>query len=249
MSDYVKSLLFAGILCIACSSLLTAAASGLKKIQQENLLTDQRKNILKSAGLIEKDKEYLADEINRMFHESIRRVDIDENGNLIDNKKKVSKTDTKNLPVYLYQKREGAIEAYIIPINTRGLWGEILGYLAIKNDGKTISGFTVYKHSETPGLGGEIEQHWFQSNFVGKKITGPTGEFASISIAKGKAEDTVAVEKRENYVDGISGATLTGKFLSKGMKEVLSGYEPVSVIFRKKLQFCKTNPNTPWCKK
>lgn len=249
MSEYMKSLLFAGILCIACSSLLTAAASGLKKIQQENLLTDQRKNILKSVGLIEKDKDYLADEINRMFHDSIRRVDIDKSGNLIDTNKMTNNDGIKDLPVYLYQKKEGEIEAYIIPINTRGLWGEILGYLAIKNDGKTISGFTVYKHSETPGLGGEIEQNWFQSNFVGKKITGPTGEFVSISVAKGKADDAVSIEKRENYVDGISGATLTGRFLSKGIKEVLSGYEPVSVIFRKKLQFCKTNPNTPWCKK
>ena len=249
MSDYAKSLIFATILCIVCSSLLTAAASGLKKIQQKNILVDQRKNILKSVGLIEKEREYTAAEIDRIFSQSIRRVDIDKAGNLIQKKRALDKANNKTLPVYLYQKKEGMIEAYIIPINTRGLWGEILGYLAIKNDGKTISGFTVYKHSETPGLGGEIEQHWFQSNFVGKKITGPTGEFVSISIAKGKAQDAVSIEKRKNYVDGISGATLTGKFLSKGIKDVLSGYEPVSVIFRKKLQFCKTNPNTPWCKK
>jgi len=249
MSDYMKSLLFAGILCIACSSLLTAAASGLKKIQQENLLTDQRKNILKSVGLVEQDKEYTSGDINRMFHDSIRRVNIDEKGNLIEENQTAGGDSEKNLPVYLYQKNGGAVQAYIIPINTRGLWGEILGYLAIKNDGQTISGFTVYKHSETPGLGGEIEQNWFQSNFIGKKITGPSGEFVSISIAKGKAEDTVGEEKMGNYVDGISGATLTGKFLSKGLKDVLSGYEPVSIIFRKKLQFCKTNPNTPWCKK
>ncbi|MBW1893804.1 MAG: FMN-binding protein [Deltaproteobacteria bacterium] len=249
MSDYAKSLIFATILCIVCSSLLTAAASGLKKIQQKNILVDQRKNILKSVGLIEEKREYTASEIDRMFSQNIRRVDIDKTGNLIQKKRAVNEANNKTLPVYLYQKKEGLIEAYIIPINTRGLWGEILGYLALKNDGKTISGFTVYKHSETPGLGGEIEQHWFQSNFIGKKITGPSGEFASISIAKGKVEDSISREKRENYVDGISGATLTGKFLSKGMKEVLSGYEPVSIIFRKKLQFCKTNPNTPWCKK
>ncbi len=249
MSDYAKSFIFTCVLCIACSSLLTAAASGLKKIQQKNVLTDQRKNILKSVGLIEKEREYNALEINQMFSHSIRRVDIDKAGNLIQEKRETKKTNNKSLPIYLYQKKEGSIEAYIIPINTRGLWGEILGYLAIKNDGKTISGFTVYKHSETPGLGGEIEQHWFQSNFIGKKITSPGGDFASISIAKGKVEDSISTENKENYVDGISGATLTGKFLSKGMKDVLSGYEPVSIIFRKRLQFCKTNPNTPWCKK
>jgi len=249
MSDYIKSLLFAGILCVVCSSLLTTAASGLKKIQQKNMVTDQRKNVLKSVGLIEKQREYTATEIDRMFNQSIRRVNVDKEGSLILEQSKASEGKNQNLPVYLYINRNGSIEAYIIPVNTRGLWGEILGYLAIKNDGKTITGFTVYKHSETPGLGGEIEQHWFQSNFIGKSITGPGGDFASISIAKGKVEDSISSKKRENYVDGISGATLTGKFLSKGMKDVLSGYEPVSVIFRKRLQFCKTNPNTPWCKK
>jgi Na+-transporting NADH:ubiquinone oxidoreductase subunit C len=33
-------------------------------------------------------------------------------------------------------------------------------------------------------------------------------------------------------VDGISGATLTGKFLSEGLKDILLDYEPVSVQFR-----------------
>lgn len=247
MSDYLKSFIFAAVLCIVCSTLLTAATSGLKKIQQRNMATDQRKNILKSVGLIEPEKEYTAAEIDRMFSSSIRHINVNEAGDLLPDTGEPPVAASKRLPIYLYQKSEGTIDAYIIPINTRGLWGEILGYLAIKNDGSTISGFTVYKHSETPGLGGEIEQNWFQSNFVGKKITGPGGKFVSVSIAKGDVEDSIPNERRNNYVDGISGATLTGKFLSQGMKEVLAGYESVSIIFRNRLQFCKTNPNTPWC--
>ena len=77
---------------------------------------------------------------------------------------KESEREQKDLPVYLYIK-ENAVEAYIVPINAQGLWGKINGYLAINKDGSTITGFTVYKHSETPGLGGEIERSWFQRNF------------------------------------------------------------------------------------
>ena len=48
-------------------------------------------------------------------------------------------------------------------------------------------------------------------------------------------EDTVKSDKHSHYVDGISGATLTGKYLTTGLKEVLENYEPVSIQFRKNL--------------
>ncbi len=74
-----------------------------------------------------------------------------------------------------------------------------------------------------PGAGGEIERHWFQKNFVGKKIVDAQGEFVSIAIAKGKVDQAVACRtKRANYVDGISGATLTGKYLSAGLHRSLA---------------------------
>jgi Na+-transporting NADH:ubiquinone oxidoreductase subunit C len=36
-------------------------------------------------------------------------------------------------------------------------------------------------------------------------------------------------------VDGISGATLTGRYLAAGIRDTLSQYEPVAVKFRKNL--------------
>ncbi len=41
-------------------------------------------------------------------------------------------------------------------------------------------------------------------------------------------------ELQEHYVDGISGATLTGKYLSQGLEATLIKYEPVSIFFRQK---------------
>ena len=230
MSNRMKSILFAATLCLVCSVILTTASTGLKQFQEKNIQIDKHRNILISVGLLEKSRRYAADKIESLYNESIKALWVDPSGRLIDE----SQRGESDFPLYVYLK-EGEIEAYIVPFNSRGLWGKIYGYLAVENDGSTISGFTVYKHSETPGLGGEIEKAWFQKNWVGKKIVDRGGEFVSISIAKGAVRDTIQPEERSHYVDGISGATLTGKYLTAGLKEVLENYEPVSIKFRKNL--------------
>ena len=228
MSSYSKSVFFASVMCLVCSLLLTAASSGLKVFQEKNILLDKQRNILASVGLVAGKQSVSDEDIRKRYAEYIQAVWVKPSGEI------VTKADRgeQGLPIYLYRKGE-VLEAYIVPINTRGLWGKIFGYLAIKNDGETISGFTVYRHSETPGLGGEIEKRWFQQNFAGKKIVNQQGGFVSIAIAKGTVQDRIPRERQPNYVDGISGATLTGKYLTAGLKEILSAYEPVSVRFRK----------------
>ncbi len=224
MSDNLKSFVFAAVMCLVCSILLTAASSGLKEFQQKNIFLDKQKNILKSVGLVHAEKAYSSEHIEKLYADNISSLWTDAEGKIIQEKERTP----KSLPLYLYKQKD-IVESYIIPIESRGLWGKIFGYLAVKNDGSTISGFTVYKHSETPGLGGEIEKQWFQKNFEGKKIIDQGGGFVSVSIAKGAASK----ENQDHLVDGISGATLTGKFLSTGLKEILLEYEPVAVRFRK----------------
>ncbi|MCP4109417.1 MAG: FMN-binding protein [Desulfobacteraceae bacterium] len=228
MSDNLKSFVFAGVLCLVCSILLTAASTGLKEFQQKNIALDMQKNILMSVGLISDDRKYSSEHIEKIYNDSIKSLWTGDDGKIVPEKKRSS----EGLPVYVHV-REDEIESYIIPIEARGLWGKINGYLSLENDGSTIKGFTVYKHSETPGLGGEIEKRWFQKNFEGKKIVDQGGDFVSVSVAKGAVKDISPKEKQEHFVDGISGATLTGKFLSAGLKEILLEYEPVSVRFRK----------------
>ena len=230
MSNRLKSLLFAAILCFVCSAILTTASTGLQRFQKQNMRIDRHRNVLMSVGLVKPDRRYSADEIESMYTKFIKPLWVDPDGQLIE----ALQEGENNLPLYTYEK-DNQIQAYIVPISSRGLWGRIQGYLAIENDGSTISGFTVYKHSETPGLGGEIEKAWFQKNWVGKKIVDRDGEFVSVSIAKGTVEDMIAPQKQSNYVDGISGATLTGRYLTAGLREVLEDYEPVSIRFRKNL--------------
>ncbi len=227
MSDRVKSLVFAAVMCLVISLLLTTASTGLQRYQQQNVLIDKHKNILQSVGLIDPGQKIDAEAVERLYGESIKPLWVDSTGRLIEEKDR----GKQSLPVYVHLK-DGRIEAYIIPINSKGLWGRILGYLALEADGSTVAGFTVYKHSETPGLGGEIEKRWFQKNWIGKRIVDQSGEFVSVAIAKGKVAEVIPEQKKPNYVDGISGATLTGRFLTAGIRHTLQQYEPVSIKFR-----------------
>jgi len=222
-------ILFALGTSLICSLLITAAASGLKGFQQDNIALDKKVNLLRAASLLAPGEKPPKQEVNKIFDNRIREV-------IVDNEGKITQTESPN-GMHLYfirsQKNPDDITGYILPINTRGLWGKIQGYLAFENDGQTVSGFSVFSHSETPGLGGEIESAWFQKNFKGKKILNSQNRFVSVGIAKGKTKN-LPEDQKEHHVDGISGATLTGKYLSQGIKSTLEKYEGVSITFRQK---------------
>jgi len=227
MSDTLKSIWFAALTALISSLLLTGASSGLKEYRLNNVRLDNQKNLLKSVGLIQAGGHYSGEEIEQLYQENIRSYWADTSGFIGPE----TAPESKGRPLFLYVQ-SNAIQSYILPVHSRGLWGKIDGYLALENDGLTVAGFTVFSHGETPGLGGEIETAWFQKNFRGKKIVDPDGRFVSIGIAKGKVADRVPPGSQANFVDGISGATLTGRFLSEGLHDTLQAYEKVSANFR-----------------
>jgi len=226
MSETKQAVGFALVVASVCCLCITAASTGLKARQQNNMLLDRQKNVLKAAAISYDSATASFAEIEGLFKAHIFQVWAGPDGELYSDP---PDSDEALLPLYLTLE-EGDIVSYILPVDSRGLWGRIKGYMAIESDGSTIKGFTVYSHQETPGLGGEIESDWFQKNFVGKKIVGKSGEFASIKIAKGKALGDL-----DNEVDGISGATLTGRYLSEGLATNLATYERISLRFRQNL--------------
>ena len=221
MSDSVKAIVFAAVLSVVCCILITAACTGLRKYQVANEILDRQINIVKSVGLIDENKKYEKEEINRLYTENIVRAWADTSGEIVLEK---PEDKPEMMELYFLNKNE-KLAALIIPLNVRGLWGKIFGYLAINQDGETVKGFTVASHAETPGLGGEIEARWFRENFAGKKILDDSGKIVSVTVAKGPAKDCVSADLLPYYVDGISGATLTGNFLSTGIKNTLTKYE------------------------
>ena len=216
---------FAFLTSLICSVLITVSAVGLKDRQQTNMELDKKINILKAAGLVG-EKKPGKPRINELYDSHIREVMVDPRGKIIE-------TFAPNALHLYFIRDDDTITGYILPISTRGLWGKIHGYLAFENDGQTVSGFSVFNHSETPGLGGEIESNWFRKNFQGKKILNSENQFVSVGIAKGEVKN-MPENLQDHYVDGISGATLTGKYLSEGIKQTLEKYDAVSITFRQK---------------
>jgi len=124
---------------------------------------------------------------------------------------------------------------YVIPVNGFGLWDAIYGYLAIKPDGDTVIGISWYDQKETPGLGANISEKYWQDLFPGKLIfqetpngqtnfkTAPIG----ITVVKGKVSEVLGDSpKAKSAVDGMAGATLTGNGVQESYKSVLSAYRP-----------------------
>ena len=48
-------------------------------------------------------------------------------------------------------------EIAFLPVRGYGLWSTLHGFIALKNDFKTVVGLGFYQHAETPGLGGEVD--------------------------------------------------------------------------------------------
>ncbi|OUV48859.1 MAG: hypothetical protein CBC76_05860, partial [Flavobacteriaceae bacterium TMED116] len=81
------------------------------------------------------------------------------------------------------------------------------------------------------GLGAEVDKEWFKNNFVGKKLIDDQGSLVSIEVVKGYVSDTDPANMHK--VDGISGATITGKGVTNFLKSDLQKYEPYFAKIRK----------------
>lgn len=124
----------------------------------------------------------------------------------------------RQLPVYICSKEGNTY--YVLPLQGKGLWGPIWGYVALEDDMNTIYGAVFDHKSETPGLGADINKPFFQDTFKGKKLYTETMEFNSIEIVKGGAPAD-ALHK----VDGISGGTITSKGVEAMLYDCLVGYQ------------------------
>jgi Na+-transporting NADH:ubiquinone oxidoreductase subunit C len=94
------------------------------------------------------------------------------------------------------------VDTVIIPVEGKGLWSTLYGFIAMDTNGVDIKGLTFYKHAETPGLGGEVDNPKWKAKWEGKKAFKKGSRVPALYVQKGIARD-------EYSVDGLSGATLT----------------------------------------
>lgn len=125
-----------------------------------------------------------------------------------------------DFPLYVIKGANGD-PSYIVPMMGTGLWGPVWGYLAIAEDGSTVTGAIFDHKTETPGLGAEIKEPGFQVPFNGKQIFDQTGELRGVMALKGGAEPS-----DPHGVDAISGGTITSNGVNEMIFRTLKIYEP-----------------------
>lgn len=122
------------------------------------------------------------------------------------------------LPVYVCTLADGAVK-YVLPVYGAGLWGPIWGYVSVDADGSTVYGAYFAHQGETPGLGAEIEKSAFSSQFQGKTLF-KNDVFLPVAVVKAGQKPA----GDEDYVDGISGGTITSKGVGAMIDNCLSPY-------------------------
>lgn len=250
-SNNTKTISVALTLCLVCSVLVSAVAVGLKPAQVENARLDRNKNILVAAGMFDPSTDTADDVAERFKDFDVEIVDLTA-GNYLDDDALMevgiedrnaydASQATKNqalsedlgandlagigrVPKYakVYVKNDdaGNPEMVVLPVQGYGLWGTMYGFLTLESDMNTIRGISFYEHKETPGLGARIEEPEWRAKWQGIHSYDEGGDVAT-GVTK-------AGNPKENWVDGISGATLTSRGVSNMIQFWLgeNGYKP-----------------------
>jgi len=214
--------IFSAVMVITVATLLSLAATLLQPRQQKNLEIEKKKSMLESIGVpsAHETTESLYEKyIKESFvlnskGEVVPDVDAFNVGLNIELKKPL---EQQYLPVFNAVPDDGE-KVIILPVEGKGLWGPIYGYVSLKSDMNTIYGVTFDHKGETPGLGAEINTTGFESMFIGKKLY-DSDNFVSIGVIKGGS-------KRDDphSVDAISGGTITSKGLEKMLNDCIVKY-------------------------
>ncbi|XOD67466.1 MAG: NADH:ubiquinone reductase (Na(+)-transporting) subunit C [Flavobacteriales bacterium Tduv] len=202
---------------------LAFSAITLKPLQDENKSREKIQNILSSV-----DVKVSMEKLGEAYEKYIRQdLVLDAHGKVLKAEKafdidvvaEMKKPPSEQrMPLYVAEK--GKDRYYIMPLRGTGLWGPIWGYISL-DQGFKVSGIVLDHKSETPGLGAEITQDFFVKPFKGERIFDIFGNYKGVRVIKGSS-DLGNINKEDNQVDGISGATITshgvGEMLVRGMK-------------------------------
>ena len=213
---------FATIMVIIVAALLSYAAIGLKPFQDTNIELEKQQNILSSVG-IKVARELAENTYSKYIKEEIvlnyKGEEVDGSAFDVELSKEVKKDNSLQLLPLFISNIDNA-KQYIIPLRGKGLWGPIWGFIALEEDLNTVYGAVFDHKAETPGLGAEINQSFFQEPFVGKTIF-EGDKLTSIRVVKGGAP-----EGDNHAVDGISGGTITSDGVTDMLSERLIMYLP-----------------------
>ena len=229
-------LVFSAIMTILLGGLLSFTSTYLKPLQQQQEELDQKKKILSAVRDISQIKE--PDKLLSLYERSFssvvlniegEEVEVDKEGKAIQasdiNIQKNHKLPKQErlYPLYVFRDTNtGQTKGYVFPMFGSGLWDWISAYVALSEDLNTVLGISFDHKAETPGLGARITSAEVQDRYKGKRILDTEGRLASISMLKGEK----GLPLGDHELDGMSGATMTGKGVNTMLKEYFSCYYP-----------------------
>jgi Na+-transporting NADH:ubiquinone oxidoreductase subunit C len=229
-------IIFTAVLTIVIGGLLSLTSQVLAPAQKLSIELDTKTSILGSVMNLD-SLNFTKDQLLNVYDERIESLVVDINGNEvieIENGDTVAAEDVniarnfkkdpeeRLYPVYKYMNPStGEVEAYILPVYGSGLWDKIWGYIALREDLNTITGVSFDHKAETPGLGARISTPQIQQRYIGKEIYNEEGELVSVKMLQGEGNSGL----NEHQVDGMSGATITGKGLNAMLENYLEYYQ------------------------
>jgi Na+-transporting NADH:ubiquinone oxidoreductase subunit C len=220
----VYTIVYITLMVVIVGAALAITSMVLKDRQQENADADKMKQILQSVH-VASDRSTVVDDYHRYIvntfvinslGQPVEGADAFNVDVAVEAKKP---RQERLLPVYVCNLPDAGTK-YILPLSGMGLWGPIWGYVSLDDDGSTVYGAFFGHQSETPGLGAEITKEAFTSQFPGKQMF-KNGEFLPVTVVK-KGQTPAG---NEDYVDGISGGTITSKGVAAMLNECMRPYQ------------------------
>lgn len=220
--------LYAAGLTVVCGLALSLAAIGLRDRQQENIELERKQNILGSVIQLNNKEE-----VARIYAERVRELVVNFDGEVVTDvqasKIKIAEQYKKApserlLPVYeiLSATNKDEVEFYVFPVFGYGLWDNIWGFMAFGKDLNELKGVRFDHKAETPGLGARISSADIQNRYIGKRVFDERGSLVAVIMQKGEGID---YSSNPHQVDGMSGATITGKGLNNMLLDYLRSYQ------------------------
>lgn len=208
------------VMVVLVGSALAYTAMSLRGRQQQNMDNDKKRQILAALHMApaadsigcEYDRvivdQFIVDAAGEKVEGDAFAVDVAAQTKLA--------ADSRLLPVYVAQA--GGATRYVLPVYGAGLWGPIWGYVAVDDNGSTIYGAYFDHQGETPGLGAEIAKPAFCDQFDGKRMISD-GRLVPVAVVKKGMKHTGG-----EYVDGVSGGTITSKGVGQMLHDCLAPY-------------------------
>ncbi|MDR2120225.1 MAG: NADH:ubiquinone reductase (Na(+)-transporting) subunit C [Tannerella sp.] len=203
------TILYASVMVALVAIVLAFTSEALKSRQKLNEDTDRRQQILRSIRV-----SVSGGETEARYNELIREAYLVNDAGEKTEGDAFAVDAVKAFEQHTYPVFVAAVNGetkYVMALRGKGLWGAIWGYVSVNDDKNTVFGVDFSHSGETPGLGAEITAAAFTSQFPGKQIF-KDGTLRSIAVVKpGRSA------AGQDYVDGISGGTLT----SNGVNDML----------------------------